>query len=231
MNIAGVVPLSLCDYPGRVAAVVFTQGCNFRCPFCHNAHLIPLLPVAGQMLEEEQVFARITEYRTRLDGVVVSGGEPTLQQDLPEFLLRLKTLGLAVKLDTNGSQPEMLRRVLDERLVDFIAMDVKAPWEHYPRLTGTACAQDDLLRSLRLIAGSGLPHQFRTTRVDPLLTDSDYRNVRAQIPDGSPHVWQAFRPEHAFDPALRPPRPCTDNVPVSVSSRLSDCPQARERAQ
>ncbi|MDX9869053.1 MAG: anaerobic ribonucleoside-triphosphate reductase activating protein [Kiritimatiellia bacterium] len=226
MNIAGFVPLSLCDYPGRVAAVVFTQGCNFRCPFCHNAHLMPLLPSTGNVLEEEQVLARIAEHRTRLGGVVISGGEPTLQRDLPGFLLRLKTLGLAVKLDTNGSQPEALRHVLDERLVDFIAMDVKAPWEHYPRLTGTACAPDDLTQSVRLIAGSGLPHQFRTTRVDLLLTDSDYRNVLAQIPDGSPHVWQAFRPEHCFDPTLRPPAPhspapVTPGNPTATKERSS----------
>jgi len=226
MNIAGFVPLSLCDYPGRVAAVVFTQGCNFRCPFCHNAHLMPLLPSTGNVLEEEQVLARIAEHRTRLGGVVISGGEPTLQRDLPGFLLRIKTLGLAVKLDTNGSQPEALRHVLDERLVDFIAMDVKAPWEHYPRLTGTACAPDDLTQSVRLIAGSGLPHQFRTTRVDLLLTDSDYRNVLAQIPDGSPHVWQAFRPEHCFDPTLRPPAPhspapVTPGNPTATKERSS----------
>jgi pyruvate formate lyase activating enzyme len=231
MNIAGFLPLSLCDYPGRVSAVVFTQGCNFRCPFCHNAHLMPLLSPAGGVLEEEQVFARIAKHRTRLGGVVVSGGEPTLQRDLPGFLLRLKTLGLAVKLDTNGSRPEMLRRVLAEGLADYIAMDVKAPWGGYARLAGIDCDTTALTRSVRLIAGSGLPHQFRTTRVDPLLTDSDYRAVLDQIPHGSPHAWQAFRPEHCFDPALRPPLPHADAAPARASFRLSDCPRATERAQ
>ena len=209
MNLAGFVPLSLCDFPGRVAAVVFTQGCNFRCPWCHNGHLIPLAADAARRVSEAEVFEVLEARRTRLGGVVVSGGEPTLQPALPRFLRRIKALGLEVKLDTNGSHPEVLRGLLRERLVDFIAMDVKAPWTKYATLTGTVCCDVAAVQaSLALIATSGVPHQFRTTRVDPLLSEHEYGHIRNQIPLGSPHAWQNFRPAYSRDPSLRvPPKP------------------------
>ena len=203
MNLAGFVPLSLCDYPGRVAAVVFTQGCNFRCPWCHNGHLLPLAPNPVTRVDEARVFATLAERRARLGGVVVTGGEPTLQPDLPRFLGRIKALGLDVKLDTNGSHPDVLRRLFAARLVDYVAMDVKAPWDKYAALAGVACDVAAVQASIRLIADSGLPHAFRTTRVDPLLTDRDYTRLAEQVPAGSPHTWQLFRPAYSHDPALR----------------------------
>lgn len=203
MNLAGFVPLSLCDFPGRVAAVVFTQGCNFRCPFCHNGHLLSFDPDPATRLDENQVLGRLAERRGRLGGVVVSGGEPTLQRDLPLFLRRLKALGLAVKLDTNGSRPDVLRALLSEGLLDYIAMDIKAPWAKYAVLAGVTCDVDAIRASLELIASSEVPHQFRTTRVDPLLTAPDYRDLLLQIPHASPHVWQPFRALFSHDPALR----------------------------
>jgi pyruvate formate lyase activating enzyme len=165
MNIAGFVPLSLCDYPGRVAAVVFTQGCNYRCPWCHNGHLLPLTADPAKRVSEAQVLAVLEERRNRLGGVVVSGGEPTLQLALPRFLRRLKALGLDVKLDTNGSHPNVLRQLLEDRLLDYVAMDVKAPWDRYAALTGMAgCNVAAVQASMTLIAASGVPHAFRTTR-------------------------------------------------------------------
>jgi len=203
MNLAGFVPLSLCDFPGRVAAVVFTQGCNFRCPWCHNGHLLSLLPDPATRVEEARVMAVLSERRSRLGGVVVTGGEPTLQTDLSRFLLRLKMLGFAVKLDTNGSHPSVLRELLKNGLVDFIAMDIKAPWEKYALLAGVSCDENALRESVALIAASGLPHQFRTTRVDPLLSARDYGLLVSELPKGSPHAWQTFRPAYSRDPALR----------------------------
>jgi pyruvate formate lyase activating enzyme len=203
MNLSGFVPLSLCDYPGRVAAVVFTQGCNFRCPWCHNGHLLSMAADPAARVDEARVMAVLSERRKRLGGVVVTGGEPSLQADLPHFLMRLKLLGLAVKLDTNGSRPAVLRELIAQELVDYIAMDMKAPWEKYAALTGVACDEAALRESIALIAASGLPHQFRTTRVDPLLTAEDYDRLVAELPKGSPHVWQTFRPAFSRDPALR----------------------------
>lgn len=198
MNLAGFVPLSLCDYPGRVAAVVFTQGCNFRCPWCHNRHLIPLAGDAAARVDVEQVMVLLAERRDRVGGVVVTGGEPTLQSALPHFLQRLKGLGLAVKLDTNGSHPDVLRQLLAAHLLDYVAMDVKAPWPKYGTLTGLeACDVAAVQASMALIVSSGVPHGFRTTRVDPLLSGADYDVISAQIPPGSAHTWQAFRPNVA----------------------------------
>jgi pyruvate formate lyase activating enzyme len=130
-----------------------------------------------------------------------------LQPDLPDFLARLKDLGLAVKLDTNGSQPDVLAALLRRRLVDFVAMDVKAPWDRYHALAGGPCDLAALRRSVALLASAGVPHEFRTTRVDPLLTDDDLGRLRAQVPAGSPHRWQTFRPEHSLAPSLRPAVP------------------------
>ena len=219
MRIGGFVPVSLCDYPCRVAAVVFTQGCNFRCPYCHNGHLLERQGTA--LLDEAVVLAQLAERSNRLGGVVISGGEPTLHGDLPQFLHRLKRLGLAVKLDTNGSQPDVLQAVIAGRLVDYIAMDVKAPWDQYHRLAGRTCDTILLRRSVRLIASCGLPHEFRTTRVEPLLSAEDCSEIVRQVPAGSVHKWQRFRPEHSLDKSLRPAVAAPPAVPAVTPVPLS----------
>ena len=134
----------------------------------------------------------------------MTGGEPTLHAaELPAFLRRLRALGLRIKLDTNGARPAVLRALFDECLLDYVAMDVKAPWARYATLTGMpVCDVAALQDSVTLIAGSGVAHQFRTTRVDPLLSESDYEAIRQQIPNGSPHVWQTFRPDVCLAPGF-----------------------------
>lgn len=204
MNLAGFVPLSLCDYPGRVAAVVFTQGCNYRCPWCHNGPLVPLAGDPSLRIGEDEVLSLLLERRNRVGSLVVTGGEPTLQLALPRFLRRVKALGVDVKLDTNGSRPDVVRQLLKERLLDYVAMDVKAPWSRYAALTGDACCNVAAVQaSMALIADSGVPHAFRTTRVDPLLSEREYGDIRTQIPQGSTHTWQTFRPAYSLEPALR----------------------------
>lgn len=200
MKIGGLVRFSLNDYPGLPAAVVFTKGCNFRCPFCHNAGL---LAPEGSTMPEAEVWSFLESRRGKLAGVVVSGGEPTLQPDLPHFCRRLKALGYRVKLDTNGSRPEVLAALFAEGLIDFVAMDVKAPSSGYDRLSGVRTPMARLWQSLGLIAASGVPHQFRTTNVVPLLSADDLEAVRAMIPAGSSHKVNVFRPELALDPTLR----------------------------
>ena len=212
MKFGGLQSFTLSDFPGRTAAILFTQGCNFRCPFCHNGELIPLGPNLTPPTEarseqmpptEEEILAFLGKRRDLLEGVVVTGGEPTVQPDLVRFLRRIKAMGFAVKLDTNGSRPEMLAEVLAKGLVDYVAMDVKAPLEQYGRLAGVPVHPDTLRESIALIAQSGVAHQFRTTYVEPLLAAADLEAIRAEIPAGSPHKVQAFRPELARDPALR----------------------------
>jgi pyruvate formate lyase activating enzyme len=217
VNLGGLVPFTLTDYPGRVAAVVFTQGCNFRCPFCHNGRLLSLAVAADGHWSEREVLRFLQTRASQLDGVVVSGGEPTLQPDLPRFLNRVKALGYAVKLDTNGSRPDVLRHLLCEHLVDFVAMDVKAPWDHYARLAGVPVDTAALRASVQLLAQSGIAHEFRTTVVPPLLTAADLAEIANALPADSMYRRQPFRsaqamaawlhsaPSHTPPTSVRPP--------------------------
>ena len=125
MNIRGLQKTTLLDYPGHVASTIFTAGCNFRCPFCHNGELV-LDPGSLEPISEEEVLAHLNKRKTVLDGVCISGGEPTLDPDLISFLAKVRETGLSIKLDTNGYRPEILRKVIDEGLVDYVAMDIKA---------------------------------------------------------------------------------------------------------
>lgn len=203
MNIGGLQPFSLNDFPGRVAAVVFTQGCNFRCPFCHNGQLLACNPTPGKLLAEADILGFLKARRKQLDGVVVSGGEPTLHADLPQFLRALHELDYAIKLDTNGSHPDMIRELLDDRLVDYVAMDVKAPLERYETLAGVTVDTANIVESIRLITTRNIAHQFRTTVIPALHTDADIDEIRRLLPADEELRLQTFRPEHALDPTLR----------------------------
>ncbi len=202
MRIAGFQPFTLSDYPGCTAAIVFTQGCQFRCPFCHN-HTLLSEPQSGHYWDPTWILEGLQRRKRLLDGVVVSGGEPTLQPDLAAFLARVQAMGLLVKLDTNGGRPEVLRDLITGGLVDFVAMDIKAPFHKYDQLAGVHVSVRALTESIHIIASSGIPHLFRTTRVPDLLTGEDMQQIRASLPSGSPYQVQPFIPELARDPDLR----------------------------
>ena len=206
MKIGGLNKFSLSDYPGHVAAVVFTQGCNFRCPFCYNGSLIPGDVPESLLIPEEKVFEFLKDRSSQLDGVVISGGEPTIQPDLSDFIHRVIAMGFLVKLDTNGSLPEVLRRLLKEKLINYIVMDIKAPLDIYGRLTGAQSPVSQIKESIKLIARSGIAHEFRTTVVKSLLSPQDLRSIQKLVPPESRHHFQKFHPEHALAPALRAPR-------------------------
>jgi pyruvate formate lyase activating enzyme len=210
VRIGGLNSFSLSDFPGHVAAVVFTQGCNFRCPYCHNGSLIPMDPPTGLsgrqtgvLIPLEEVFRFLDMRQGQLNGLVVSGGEPTLQPDISRFFHRVRSMGYQIKLDTNGSRPEVLVELLLEDLVDFIAMDIKAPFALYDRLTGVCAPKERLEESIALIAQSGIDHEFRTTVVEPLLSEDDLQVIQEMVPQGSRYRLQEFRPENALDPVLR----------------------------
>jgi len=185
------VPSSLLDFPGRVAAVVFTQGCNFRCPWCHNRALVHTSEF-GAPISVEQVMGHLERRVGKLSGVVVSGGEPTLQPGLASFLRRARDLGFATKLDTNGSAPETLGILLSDGLVDFVAMDLKAPWERYDEACGVVVDKIRLERCLAILRESGVAHHLRTT--DWAGFTGEERLEIERIAAGSPLVWQPFRP-------------------------------------
>ncbi len=203
MLFGGFQPFTLSDYPGCVAAIAFAQGCNFRCPFCHNGALIPLAAPKGATRGQGEVLTALEARRGKLEGLVVSGGEPTIHGDLPDFLRQVKRMGFRVKLDTNGSKPNMLAALIEDGLVDYLAMDIKAPLEDYKRLCGVNADTRALEESIAIISWSKLPHHFRTTAVTPLLTPADMHAVKSIVPGASKHIVQPFKPEHALDPALR----------------------------
>lgn len=167
--IAGMHKLTTLDFPGVVSAIVFTRGCNFHCPYCHNAHLIPTAGVDS--LNVEEVLSFLYKRRGLLEGVVISGGEPCLQAGLRDFCREAKKLGYAVKLDSNGSMPDVLEDLLSDGLLDYVAMDYKAlPDTYYPALCGMRNVGRDIVRSYELLKASGIDHEFRTTCIAPFIT-------------------------------------------------------------
>lgn len=189
MRIGGLVPQSSIDWEGRLVAVVFTKGCNFRCGYCHNPYLVlPELFRQTPDVEEEEVFAALTKYRGWLDGVVISGGEPTLQPDLPDFLRQVKDMGYAVKLDTNGTHPVLLRRLIADRLIDAVAMDIKSELSlaAYRKVNEamTETFFDRVQESIWLIEQSGIEHQFRTTVIPGVQLPEEIDALKAEFPSG-----------------------------------------------
>lgn len=192
MIIGGFQPLSLCDFPGTPAAVVFTQGCNWKCPFCHNKSLWEFEKKAS--ISIDQLLSTLSERQGVLSGIVFTGGEPTLHEDLQQVLLTIKQMGYNIKLDSNGSRPEIIEKLLDENLLDYIAMDIKAPWSKYSLLTGIK--KLDVLnvkRSIQVISESGVEHEFRTTHPPHLLSRTDLERIRAFLPLKSFHKIQTYR--------------------------------------
>jgi pyruvate formate lyase activating enzyme len=191
MKIGGLQQFTTIDYPGKMAAIVFTQGCNFRCPYCHNSELV--IPRAFQeAIPEGTVLEFLHERKKFLEGVVISGGEPTIHKDLILFLEKIKKLGYSIKLDTNGSSPEVLRNAIDAGLVDFLAMDVKGPWSKYATLAGRKINLQNIKESIRIIQESGLPHIFRTTCVKKYLKRSDFMEIWRTLNNSPNYIMQPF---------------------------------------
>ena len=164
--IAGLQKLTLLDFPGKVACTVFLAGCNYRCPFCHNAELFNGRP--AELMTEDAFFAFLQSRKGLLEGVAISGGEPTLTPNLEALITKIKTLGFAVKLDTNGSRPEILKSLVAKGLVDYVAMDVKSSREGYAAATGVQADLDAVEESLRFLIDGNLPYELRTTLVQQL---------------------------------------------------------------
>lgn len=201
MRIGGLQKLTLIDYPGKVAAIIFTQGCNLRCGYCYNSGLVLERPAIT--ISEKSVLEFLAQRRRLLQGVVISGGEPTLHADLPEFIGTIKDLGLAVKLDTNGTQPEALVDLIQKRRVDYIAMDIKTSLEKYDRITGISGSAQNIRRSIDLIKHSGIDFEFRTTLLKPFCTPDDIAKIKNLIGTETRYRLQQFQPlNNIIDPSL-----------------------------
>lgn len=203
MLISGLNKTTLLDYPGRVAATVFTGGCNFRCPFCHNGGLV-LSPLTQEHYTEEDILGFLKKRKHILSGVCITGGEPTIQQDLPDFIRKIKELGLAVKLDTNGSHPHMLEELIGKEQIDYVAMDIKNAPGKYQETTGLAEegayaeASDNAFpvkavqQSVELLKNSGIPYEFRTTVVKEFHTQQELQEICIWIAGSPAYYLQQF---------------------------------------
>ncbi len=197
MMISGLVKASCVDYPGKLAAVIFTQGCNMRCTFCHNQGLLNSTGSWMTQYDPENILNWLKTRQCLLDGVVITGGEPTLQPGLLSFARRVKALGFALKLDTNGTKPQVVAALLTEGLLDFIAMDLKAPLSRYEAICGVqSLVLSDITYCAQLIKESGIDYQFRTT-LAPELSMDDIEGIRSDFKVNEGHLLQQYRPPEA----------------------------------
>jgi pyruvate formate lyase activating enzyme len=194
MLICGLQKTTLLDFPGHVAATIFTGGCNFRCPFCHNSDLLdPGSFPPEQIFSEEEIWTFLKRRRSVLDGICITGGEPTLQPDLPDFIRRARELGLLVKLDTNGSRPDILHNLIEESLLDYVAMDIKASPERYSAVSGVEAPIAAVRESVDLLKNSSLPFEFRTTVVKGLHTEEDFPAIGRWLAGSPAYFLQNYR--------------------------------------
>lgn len=190
MKIGGFQKTSLLDYPDRISAIVWTNGCNFRCPFCYNT---TLALGKGNVFPEEEILSFLSKRRGLVEGVVVTGGEPLLQEDLSVFLKKIKSLGFLVKVDTNGAYPMKLKELIESKLVDYVAMDVKAPKEKYPQLAGVTVDVSQINASINLIKQNVPQYEFRTTFVPALLVKEDIVEIAQWLKGADRYYLQQFR--------------------------------------
>ena len=192
MVIHGIQKLTLVDYPGHPAAILFTGDCNFRCPFCQNASLV-LSSSSEPLIADEEIFSFLTKRKVMLDGVVVTGGEPTLQKDLIPYLGRLKGLGYLVKLDTNGYRPDVLEKAMESGYVDYVAMDIKTSLDEYPVVAGIKNLDVSRIeRSVELLKSGAVDYEFRTTVVEPLHHKENFEKIGELLKGCRRYYLQSF---------------------------------------
>ncbi|HCG76917.1 MAG: anaerobic ribonucleoside-triphosphate reductase activating protein [bacterium (Candidatus Ratteibacteria) CG_4_10_14_3_um_filter_41_18] len=200
MKIGGLQKFSLIDYPGKICAIVFTQGCNFLCPYCHNPELVkPKL--FSQLIPEDEIFSFLKKRKGQLEAVTVTGGEPCLQNGLSEFLQKIKEMGYLVKLDTNGSFPELLSEIIRQSLIDYLAIDVKGPLEKYETIAGVPFATEKIVKSIKIAISSKISYEFRTTVIKSLLDKDDLRKIGELIEGTHLYVLQKFVPSKLLNPS------------------------------
>jgi pyruvate formate lyase activating enzyme len=200
VEIRGLEKFSSKDFPGHISSTVFLGGCTFRCPFCHNADLV-LRPESFPVLPMDLFLSYLDSRKGWLEGVCVTGGEPLLSEDLEDLVRVVRERGLLVKIDTNGSLPGRLEKLVGEGLVDWIAMDIKAPLERYSEVAGVAVRTEDIARSAAMVRGSGLKYLFRTTVVPGLLGREDIRKIGVWLEGAEVYQLQQFVPHDTIDPA------------------------------
>ncbi len=204
MLLGGLQKLTLIDYPGHIAATVFTVGCNFRCPFCHNPELVLSMGYKVSSIFEDELFKFLEDRKGKLEGVCITGGEPTIQPDIIDFIQKIKHLGYKVKLDTNGTRPDVLRNLFRKNLLDFVAMDIKSSLEEYDKTTNSQVDIERIKLSVKLIRNSAVDYEFRTTVVPGLHKEEDFAKIGKWLAGSKKYVLQAFEDKgKILDPNLK----------------------------
>lgn len=204
MILGGFQRLTLIDYPGKVASTVFTVGCNFRCPFCHNPELVLSSQFADNSGLEKDFFKFLKTRKGKIDAICITGGEPTIQKDLEGFIKKIKKLGFLVKLDTNGMRPDVLKKLFDLKLLDFVAMDVKNQLKRYNKTIGAKNLDKARIKlSADLIKNSGIPYEFRTTVVPGIHQMEDFVEIAKWLQGARSYYLQEYRETKILDPKLK----------------------------
>ncbi len=204
IEIKGFLETSFLDWPGKICSVLFLPGCNFRCPYCHNHPLI-FRPEQYSTIPLEEIIDRTRSLKNWIDGICLTGGEPTLHADLPSLIREIKRHNLLIKLDTNGSNPRMLEKLIEAEEIDFVSMDVKAPLTpfHYSRATGLPVNLKPILESIEILKKGRVEVEFRMTVVPGLHKEDDIKNLGSQLRAGHRLILQNFNPENPLDPSLK----------------------------
>ena len=219
MKIGGLQKVSLIDYPGEISGIIFLQGCNFKCPYCHNPELVdPRLFTS--CLPEKEILAFLKTRKGKLDAVTITGGEPTMQNDLMPFIRQIKKMGFAVKLDSNGSRPEVLKELLKEKLLDFVALDIKAPLDKYEKITNVTVDTGLIEESIKIVLKSKITHEFRTTVVRSLLEEQDIMKIAKLISGAKRYALQKFVPVKTLDKRYLKAKSFSDDDLEKIKKRL-----------
>ncbi len=198
MILGGIQKCSLIDYPEKISCVIFSSGCNFACPYCHNPELTKNNP--SVRLGENEIYAFLESHKNFLDGVVISGGEPTIHSDIHIICENIKAMGYSVKLDTNGSNPEVIKSLIDEELIDYIAMDIKTEPSRYSYFAASGCDSEKILSSIKTIMNSKINYEFRTTSVKPFVDISVIEKISRVISGANRYVLQHFYKNNVLMP-------------------------------
>jgi len=221
MRIGGLQKFTLIDYPGKIACTVFSVGCSFRCPWCHNPELVlPEKIILHPIISQVEFFDFLKSKKGLLEGVVIGGGEPTVHKDLPRFIKKIRKIGYLVKLDTNGSSPYMLKDLIDDRLVDFVALDVKAPKEKYSDLVGVEINVEEIEQSINFLKQSDIDFELRTTLVPGLLDKKDILEIVKWISPAPRYVLQNFRSGKTLNPIFEKTPSYPNDYLVSIKKAV-----------
>lgn len=210
MLISGVQKFTMLDYPEKVAAIIFTPGCNMRCRFCHNKEFVlpdEIKKLQPSFIPEKAVLNFLKSRQNKLDGVVISGGEPTVQPNLKQFIKKVREMNFLVKLDTNGNLPDVLKDLIQDGLVDYVAMDVKTTLEEYPNLVGDLVNTKNIKESINFLKKGTVLYEFRTTVIDEVHTTVMVKEMAKLLKDSDKLYIQKFRPETTLDPKFENKKP------------------------